>query len=111
MSHVLILPQSRFRQLSFGLRLSASIFAARQAAAKDCLVQGPRVRVSAPPGYQLRGTLPAAKKELGPDAWWPVEHAVAFKGPNQKAWKACQHAADQDEVRLMGALAGWMQVA
>ena len=52
-----------------------------------------------------------SEKELGPDAWWPVEHAVAFESPNQKAWRACQHAADQDEVRLMGALAGWMQVA
>lgn len=33
-------------------------------------------------------------------------NAVAFSGPNQKAWKGSGHAADQDEVRLMGALAG-----
>jgi hypothetical protein len=65
----------------------------------------------APSCYQLRGTPSGSEKELGPDAWWPVEHAVAFESPNQKAWRACQHAADQDEVRLMGALAGWMQVA
>lgn len=35
--------------------------------------------------------------------WWS---SVAFESPNQEAWKACQHAADQDEVRSKGAFSG-----